>query len=133
MFQAFERLKKLQPDFAKKLAIIEGDLEQQQAFSLADDNLQTIHVVIHCAATVRFNESLKKATCINVRGTRQVLELARKMSRLEAFVYVSTAFSFCPHEEIGEEIYGVPIQPEELVSYVESDVEEGVFKDFEKR
>lgn len=44
---------------------------------------QKVDCVIHCAAAVRFNETLKKATVVNVKGTRDVLELARRMERLK--------------------------------------------------
>lgn len=44
-----------------------------------------------------------------------MLDLARKLKRLEAFVYVSTAFSFSPHRVIGERVYQVPVSAEELI------------------
>lgn len=62
-----------------------------------------------------------------------MLDLARKIKQLEVFVYVSTAFSFCPHQEIGEKIYEVPIAPENLISNMEEIVDEGLLKDLEKR
>lgn len=113
--------------------MIEGDLGQNPAFTLSDDVLQTIHIIIHCAATVRFNEPIKKATFINVRGTKQILDYARKMENLQSFVYVSTAFSFSPNPVIEEKVYEVPMDPKSLIAKMEEVTDEEWLKDFEKR
>ncbi|XP_064536696.1 fatty acyl-CoA reductase wat-like [Drosophila montana] len=47
------------------------------------------------AATVNFAEPLHVALDINTRATHQMLQLAKQMHRLVAFVHVSTAFSNC--------------------------------------
>lgn len=49
-----------------------------------DRNLLTEHVsiVYHCAATVRFDESLKKAVLLNTRGTKLMLELSKSFPKL---------------------------------------------------
>lgn len=44
---------------------------------------QNVNIVIHSAATVRFNESLSSATQINVEATMDMLELAKDMKYLE--------------------------------------------------
>lgn len=62
-----------------------------------------------------------------------MLDLARQIHQLEVFVYVSTAFSFCPHKEIGERIYQVPIGAGDLITNMEEMVDEAQLKDFEKR
>lgn len=51
-----------------------------------------VEVVFHGAATVRFDEPLKTAVQINVRGTREMLRLARGCTKLRAFVHISTAY-----------------------------------------
>lgn len=48
--------------------------------------------VIHAGATVRFDEPIHRARQVNAYGTRQVLELAQRTSRLERVVHVSTTF-----------------------------------------
>ena len=48
--------------------------------------------VIHCAATVRFDQTLSVAREINVEGTRRVLDLAEGMRRLKCVAYVGTAY-----------------------------------------
>ena len=53
------------------------------------------NVVFHVAATVRFQEKLSKSIDINVRGTKELLDLAREMKGLESLVHVSTAYVHC--------------------------------------
>lgn len=52
---------------------------------------ETTHV-IHAGANVRFDANLHRARQVNVFGTRQLVELAARMRRLERFVHVSTTF-----------------------------------------
>jgi long-chain acyl-CoA synthetase len=55
-------------------------------------DLPDVRVVVHCAASVSFTESLEDARAINVEGTRRVLAAAAAMPSLERFVHVSTAY-----------------------------------------
>jgi long-chain acyl-CoA synthetase len=48
--------------------------------------------VIHSAATVRFDHSLKEARRMNVEGTCRMLDFAAAMHRLRTFAYVGTAY-----------------------------------------
>jgi len=48
--------------------------------------------VIHSAATVRFDHSLNEARCMNVEGTRRVLDFAAAARGLRSFAYVGTAY-----------------------------------------
>lgn len=50
-------------------------------------------IIINSAATVKFDEKLSTATGINVRGTKEVLKLAKECRNLKAITHVSTAFS----------------------------------------
>ena len=42
-----------------------------------------IHLVYHMAATIRFDEPLKKAILLNTRGTKLILQLAKTFKHLE--------------------------------------------------
>jgi thioester reductase-like protein len=48
--------------------------------------------VMHCAASISFDQPLDEARAINVEGTRSIIELAREIKDLERFVHVSTAY-----------------------------------------
>ena len=42
---------------------------------------------------------------MNVEGTKSLLDLARKMPKLEAVIHVSTAYAHCYQSKIGEQLY----------------------------
>jgi thioester reductase-like protein len=59
--------------------------------SLAED----VGAILHCAASISFDQPLDEARQINVEGTREVIGFAREckaLGRLERFVHVSTAY-----------------------------------------
>lgn len=79
-----------------------------------------VDVILHCAATVRFDENIRVACGINVQGTKEILLLAKQMQNLRSVVHVSTAYSNCPRKEIDEKIYDPPITAEKLMNIVET-------------
>ena len=42
---------------------------------------------------------------MNIEGTQSLLNIARKMLRLEAFIHVSTAYAHCYQDKIEEKLY----------------------------
>jgi len=44
--------------------------------------IEEVDCVLHLAATVRFDEKLRSAAYINVRGVRDILKLAKNMKHL---------------------------------------------------
>lgn len=78
-----------------------------------------VEVIIHAAATVRFDEKIKLATEINVRGTKEMLELAWDCRKLKSFVYVGTAFAYCVHKKIEEKFYKPPCDTDRILKLVE--------------
>ncbi|KAH8311721.1 hypothetical protein KR044_007671, partial [Drosophila immigrans] len=104
----FSVLVQSNPDAFKKLVPIAGDIsEPDLGISHADRELLTkeVHVVLHAAATIRFTEPLPVAIDTNTKPTRAMLQLAREMGHLEAFIFVSTAFSNCIGDHIDERYY----------------------------
>ncbi|XP_041447546.1 fatty acyl-CoA reductase wat-like [Drosophila obscura] len=104
----FESLLKTKPKALQLMKPIAGDcIEPDLGISDSDRKLleKEVQIVIHGAATVRFTEPLHIALAINTRATRLMLQLARKMHHLEAFVQISTAYSNCVIDNIGEEFY----------------------------
>jgi fatty acyl-CoA reductase len=69
-----------------KITAVSGDVTLPE-FGLSPSDLQllieNVSVVFHSAATIRFNEELKTALDMNVKGPMQLLEICRKMKRLE--------------------------------------------------
>ncbi|VVC31702.1 Hypothetical protein CINCED_3A003071 [Cinara cedri] len=107
----FDRLRREKPDFMNKIKVLDGCLEDPLMSLLKTDFdwiLENVNLIFHCAATVRFNETLELATKINVHGTEKLLLLSKKIMNLKGIVHVSTIYSHCPRKEICEEYYPVP-------------------------
>nr|AID66649.1 fatty acyl reductase [Agrotis segetum] len=119
----YDRLRKERPDFISKISIVEGDMGQPELGMCAEDRakiMNEVDVIFHGAATVRFDEPLKTAVEINVRGTREMFKLARGCTKLKAFVHISTAYSNCPQTSIDEKFYDSPLPGEKLIDLVET-------------
>ncbi|KAL1414456.1 hypothetical protein MTO96_000860 [Rhipicephalus appendiculatus] len=87
----FEHLKQEHPDALKKVTALAGDLTEPNLGLSASDQatlVDSVSVVFHSGATVRFDEPLREAVRLNVLGTRRVLDLCKKMPNLSAFVHV---------------------------------------------
>jgi len=95
LFQLFDHLKELRGvDILNKVHPIAGDVSDPNlAISESDRSLlaDTVQIVYHAAATIRFDEALKKAVLLNTRGTKLVLGLAKEMKKLQ--VRTTLAFS----------------------------------------
>ncbi|XP_062917664.1 fatty acyl-CoA reductase 1 isoform X2 [Mobula hypostoma] len=118
----FDRLREEQPDFKEKVVAVSSELTQPElGLSQADKELliSCINIVFHCAATVRFNETLKDAMQLNVVATRRLLAFAQLMKKLEVFIHVSTAYAHCNRKHIEEVIYPPPVDPKKLIEALE--------------
>ena len=80
------------------LAMSEADRERMKS---------EINIVFHSAATIQFNDLLSKSVSLNVRGTKELVDLAKEMKNLISFVHVSTCYLHChlQGEVIREEVY----------------------------
>ncbi|XP_044261427.1 fatty acyl-CoA reductase wat-like [Tribolium madens] len=122
-FPCFERLKKENPGFRKKIVFVSGDCEQPNlgiSQETEDVLIAETSIVIHAAANVKFDQPLRTATYINVRSTQDCINLAKKMPNLKAFIYVSTAYSNCPYINIDEKFYSPSVTPKTLLQIVDS-------------
>lgn len=73
------------------------------------------------AATVRFDEHLRKAVNINIRATKDIIKLGRGIENLKSFVHVSTAYSNCIHDMIEEKFYKAStMDPDNLINIVDN-------------
>ena len=78
--------------------------------------------VFHVAANISFAVRLDRAIRVNLRGSRAVLSLAARMTRLRAMVHVSTAYVNCAaggrQDEVQEHIYPLDLDPVQLLAEV---------------
>nr|XP_014096907.1 fatty acyl-CoA reductase wat-like [Bactrocera oleae] len=120
----FAKLRREYPNYRNHVSIIEGDMSII-GLGISDTHRQllaeTVEIVLHAAAEVRFNDSLHKLVTINLRGTRQMLQLAESFKKLQVFHYVSTAFSNCkPNcQVVKEDFCEPPLEPDILIAYAE--------------
>ncbi|CAG9770822.1 unnamed protein product [Ceutorhynchus assimilis] len=121
----FDVLKRNDPNFRNKVHVVEGDVGLPDLGLNESDReklIQEVDSIIHFAATVRFDEKLRLAAHINVRGVRDFIKLARNMKKLKVFLYVSTAFSNCllSRQTVDEVFYEPPMTADKLLSLVDS-------------
>jgi len=114
----FDRVREEQAEVLAKVEAVAGDItEQRLGLSEVEERLlaDSVNIIFHCAATVRFDEELTKSVSMNVGGVLAIIALARKMPQLKALVDVSTAYCNCHLEHIEEEIYPPPGHPTGMV------------------
>ncbi|KAI9564153.1 hypothetical protein GHT06_007891 [Daphnia sinensis] len=120
--QVFENLRNEHPEQLEKIAAVAGDVTFP-GFGLSSEDMQLIidnvSIVFNSAATVKFDEELKTAVQLNVKGPRELLAICRKMKKLQAVVHVSTAFNNLDREELDEVIYPAPIDPIKLIELID--------------
>lgn len=82
----FDRVRETDDGFFKKLVAVEGDVTLP-GFGISSDDMQllidNVSIVFHSAATVRFDEDLKKAIEMNVEGPRRMLHICKQMKKLQ--------------------------------------------------
>ncbi|XP_049883821.1 putative fatty acyl-CoA reductase CG5065 [Pectinophora gossypiella] len=121
----FEKLLKLRGGIGallSKMTLIAGDAGAPDlAISAADRQtiVDNVHIVIHAAATIRFDEELKKAVMLNVRGTKLMLELAKECKNLLLFIHISTAYCHLHEKLLEEKPYPPPANPHQIIQAME--------------
>ncbi|XP_045467424.1 fatty acyl-CoA reductase wat-like [Harmonia axyridis] len=118
----FENLQKECPKFIHRIVGVSGDVSLPDlGISKTDRQMlvEKIDLIFHVAATMRFDENLKHAYCVNVKGAQEVLKLGKDMKNLKSSMHVSTAFSNCHREEIEERFYDHPLHYEKIGQILE--------------
>lgn len=96
--QCFEILRRQQPKFEEKVIAVAGDIALPDAGLNETDRqmlMGEVDVIFHCAATVRFDDSLRKSTDLNVRCVRDLLAMAKQMKQLKVCVLQKSVFLAC--------------------------------------
>ncbi|KAJ8707763.1 hypothetical protein PYW07_011440 [Mythimna separata] len=104
----FDRLRRERPGFESKVFVIAGDvLEIGLGLSEEDRALivNRVNIVFHVAASVRFDDPLEYAVRMNLRGTKEMVELATDIRNLNVFIHVSTSYSNTNRDPIEEVLY----------------------------
>ncbi|XP_078047829.1 fatty acyl-CoA reductase wat isoform X4 [Augochlora pura] len=118
----FGKLKEVQPKFRHQTVAVAGDCSLPGlGISPTDRAIITreVSIVMHVAATVRFDEKMNLAVPINVRSPKAVIDLCKEMPGLKSFVHVSTAYANCPRSLIEEKVYDPPMDADKLITLME--------------
>ena len=120
----FKGLKEVNPSCFNKVIAINGDITLP-SLGMSREDLTTIiekvSVIFHAAATVRFDEELRKSLIMNVGGTRSIIDIAQKMLNLKALVHVSTAYAHCNNPStIEEKFYRNHDSPDDIIEKISS-------------
>ncbi|XP_017856195.1 PREDICTED: putative fatty acyl-CoA reductase CG5065 [Drosophila arizonae] len=108
----FAKMKQANPKYRCQITIISGDCSLPGLGISPNEReiiKENVNIVLHSAATVRFDEKLKMAIAINVHGTKELIKLAKEIVHLKALVHVSTAFAHCNMRYIQEKFYSGPM------------------------
>ncbi|XP_068623501.1 fatty acyl-CoA reductase 1-like [Battus philenor] len=105
-----------------KVRVIDGDVSEAD-LAMSNDSRQyiidNVDIVVHAAATIRFDEALKKAILLNVRGTKLILNLAKECKKLKLFVHISTAYCHLHEKLLEEKPYDPPADPHKILAAAE--------------
>lgn len=118
----FVVLKKIDPMYMHRICAIDGNTRELKIGldeDIRQEIIENVNIILHAAADVRFDNTLKELSLVNLRGTREILKMAMECKRLDMFAYISTAFSHCERKFIEEKFYDVPIDPEEMIQIAE--------------
>lgn len=106
-----------------KIQVIDGDIAKVNLGINASDmamlvNDESLSIVYHVAATVKFDEPLKVAIEFNLIATKTLIELCKKLKNLVAFCHVSTAYvnsNIQDNSLIEEKLYPIEQSAHELI------------------
>ncbi|XP_014371686.2 putative fatty acyl-CoA reductase CG5065 [Papilio machaon] len=120
--KCFENLRTKQPEVFNKLKLVPGDILEDE-LGLSNDDRQELqkncNIIFHSAACVRFDQKLKDEVNLNTTGTLRVLELAKTIENLEAFVHLSTAYCRCELPVLEEKLYPAMHSPRRVMDIVQ--------------
>ena len=86
------------------LCAVAGDLEADDLAERAGDGLCGVDIVIHCAASVSFEEALDDAVGVNLLGPSRLFDGLTAAGSTPHFVHVSTAYAGdCHQATVGED------------------------------
>lgn len=88
----FSVLKKERPDSLKKCIIITGDVLETDLGVIDKDRSilrNEIDIIVHSAASTRFDDTVQYAVQMNTLGTKYMLDLAKECKKLQVTLFSS--------------------------------------------
>ncbi|KAI5640417.1 male sterility protein domain-containing protein [Phthorimaea operculella] len=106
----------------QKMTLIAGDCSLPDLGISQEDRkliIESVDIIIHAAATIRFDEELRKAVLLNVRGTKLMVELGKECKKLKLFIHVSTSYCHLHEKLLEEKPYPPPANPHHIIQAME--------------
>lgn len=115
----FKRINAEKPEVMRKIVPVFGDIQFENC-GLDDAHLHKVinesELVFHMAASLKLEGTLKHNIKMNLIGTKNVIDMCKKMSNLVLLMHLSTAF--CTSDETNvlyERVYDWRHDPEEVM------------------
>lgn len=125
----FDRLKEEVPKFRHKIVALPADCEAAGLGLTISDRqtiIEKVNVIFHSAATVKFDEHLRTALITNVQAPLYLLQMAKDMKALKAFMHISTAYSNAQLTRIKEKFYPCETDYEKLQQMIDKLTDEQI-------
>lgn len=120
--ELFEPLHKQKPEVFQKVQLVVGDIVQPDMGMCNSDRervIKEVSVVVHGAASVRFDEPIRLSVRSNLAATKMILDFCRNITDLKVYVHVSTAYCNCNVTEIKEQVYPTYMDASNLMHITE--------------
>ncbi|XP_056640851.1 fatty acyl-CoA reductase 1-like [Diorhabda sublineata] len=106
--EVFDKIRENNPDALDKIIGIGGNVAELN-LGLSDSDRQllvdNVNIIYHSAASVRFDDFLDESILMNIRGTREIAQLALDLKNPTILVHVSTAYCNGDRYEVDEKLY----------------------------
>lgn len=119
----FDQIRKKMPNQLDKVQVVRGDVSVENlGLNENDENelIENVNLIFHCAANVRFDQTLRNAVNLNLNGTYRVLKLAERMKKIIVFTHVSTAYCHCNEDVLEERYYPAKKNPFDIIELVKA-------------
>uniref|UniRef100_A0A8D8T7M0 Fatty acyl-CoA reductase n=1 Tax=Cacopsylla melanoneura TaxID=428564 RepID=A0A8D8T7M0_9HEMI len=115
----FLRIRNHKPEVFQKIVPVFGDICREELGIVPEARKileEEVSVVFHLAATLKLEANLHDAISMNTEGTKRMIQLAKGMKKLVAFVHSSTAFCHCDLKVMEEKVYPSPEDPDNIMN-----------------
>ncbi|EFN65009.1 Fatty acyl-CoA reductase 1 [Camponotus floridanus] len=119
----FDILRSEQPSALNKLIPIASDVSVEGLGLLPSDRemlIEKVNIIFHVAASVRFDDNLRKAIFNNTRSTRDLCILATEMKKLVVLLHVSSTYTQTDKSVVQETLYPSELDWKEAIKVAET-------------
>ncbi|KAI5388818.1 hypothetical protein KIW84_074469 [Lathyrus oleraceus] len=87
-----EKILRIQPEIQKLYLLLRASNSDMAAHRLQNEILEEIDVLVHSAASTKFDDRFDILMGVNTKGALHALNFAKNCQKLKAFVHISTAY-----------------------------------------